>query len=65
MIYDQMENDDIFTEFWASNELQELSEMCCVGKIDTDVLRQKVSKVEDVLCKIKDTIVKVEKENEK
>lgn len=39
--------------------------MCCAGKIDTDVLRQKVSKVEDVLCKIKDTIVKVEKENEK
>jgi hypothetical protein len=34
-----MENDDIFTEFWASNELQELSEMCCAGKIDTDVLR--------------------------
>lgn len=49
MIYDQMENDDIFTEFWASNDLQELSEMCCAGKIDTDVLRQKVSKVEGVL----------------
>ena len=39
MIYNQMENDDIFTTFWASNELQELSEMCCAGKIDTDVLR--------------------------
>lgn len=65
MIYNQMENDDIFTTFWASNELQELSEMCGGGKIDTDVLRQKVSKVEDILCKIKDTIVKVEKENEK
>lgn len=39
--------------------------MCCAGKIDTDVLRQNVSKVEDVLCKIKDIINKVEKENEK
>lgn len=39
MIYNQMENDDVFTEFWASNELQELSEMYCAGKIDTDVLR--------------------------
>ena len=65
MIYNQMENDDIFTTFWASNELQELSEMRCAGKIDTDVLRQKVSKVEGVLCKIKDTINKVEKENGK
>lgn len=65
MIYNQMENDDVFTEFCTSNELQELSEMCGGRKIDTDVLRQKVSKVEDVLCKIKDTIVKVEKENGK
>ena len=51
MIYNQMENDDVFTEFCTSNELQELSEMCGGRKIDTDVLRQKVSKVEDVLCK--------------
>ena len=59
MIYDQIENDDIFTRFWADNGRWDI---CCDRKVDTVKLRQFAAEEKKLLEELEQTIDKVEKE---